>query len=127
MSYSSERRATLKAEGYCINGRHHGKATHGNRCPSCRAWHRGFKSIAIQLRIFWAGRGITNNAPQPSVVIPNGVLRLEREKNGRYMRRMGPPTATVADSIIMTEEWLDADRRDEMQALSDLTMMRKIG
>lgn len=38
---ATERRAELRAEGLCINGRDHGPATHGVRCGMCRLVHRG--------------------------------------------------------------------------------------
>lgn len=34
------RRDELRREGLCINGRDHGKATHGCRCATCYATHR---------------------------------------------------------------------------------------
>lgn len=34
------RRARLKAGGFCINGESHGKATHGRRCAWCDAVHK---------------------------------------------------------------------------------------
>lgn len=36
-----ERRARLRADGWCINGAHHGGATHGVLCLACRLKHRG--------------------------------------------------------------------------------------
>jgi hypothetical protein len=35
-----ERRARLKAAGFCINGEKHGKATHGVLCAACRRTHK---------------------------------------------------------------------------------------
>lgn len=39
--YSKKRRDSLREEKLCINGRSHGKATHGDLCWPCRAVHRG--------------------------------------------------------------------------------------
>lgn len=37
------RRDGLAEEGLCINGRDHGKATHGVLCLTCREVHRGHR------------------------------------------------------------------------------------
>lgn len=34
------RRAKLRALGVCLNGVHHGPATHGTLCEKCRLEHR---------------------------------------------------------------------------------------
>lgn len=36
---SKARRDTLTEDGKCLNGAHHGKATHGRRCEWCAAVH----------------------------------------------------------------------------------------
>jgi hypothetical protein len=41
LEYAKQRRASLKGEGVCINGRAHGKATHGVRCEHCWGVHKG--------------------------------------------------------------------------------------
>ncbi len=39
-AYAIARRAQLKSDGVCINGRAHGTATHGALCARCRRVHK---------------------------------------------------------------------------------------
>lgn len=56
-AHADNRRDGLRGHGLCINGSHHGKATHGVRCASCCARHRGLHDLADRLRERWGPRG----------------------------------------------------------------------
>jgi len=70
-SYSAQRRDQLIAEGVCINGRSHGRATDGVLCRRCRLVHRYGRILGYEA--FQAEQAEIAQATAPETASVNAV------------------------------------------------------